>query len=160
MTTRHKYWLHISSTNQATSQVNTAVSPQTARNFGLAVRPSPVGRGESGKGLRPLKAGEQRLPAASSGRFSSARGSQQGLRRFTLRQHCLHLRQRLSYMPSPVGGTGTRTVPMPRTPRRTQLSPRRRLGLTGAFMPAGVGQHPDRSAGEELLDSVEELLAF
>src|SRR5450759_1683722 len=36
MTTRPKYWLHISSTNQATSQVNTAVSPQTARNFGLA----------------------------------------------------------------------------------------------------------------------------
>jgi hypothetical protein len=35
MTTRPKYWLHISSTNQATSQVNTAVSPQTARNFGL-----------------------------------------------------------------------------------------------------------------------------
>src|SRR5450759_254898 len=36
MTTRRKYWLHISSTNQATSQVNTASSPQTARNFGLA----------------------------------------------------------------------------------------------------------------------------
>jgi len=36
MTTRRKYWLHISSTNQATSQVNTAASPQTARNFGLA----------------------------------------------------------------------------------------------------------------------------
>src|SRR5665811_233432 len=35
MTTRRKYWLHISSTNQATSQVNAAVSPQTARNFGL-----------------------------------------------------------------------------------------------------------------------------
>src|ERR1019366_1034518 len=35
MTTRPKYWLHISSTNQATSQVNTAVSPQTPRNFGL-----------------------------------------------------------------------------------------------------------------------------
>src|SRR5664280_2170462 len=35
MSTRRKYWLHISSTNQATSQVNTAVSPQTARNFGL-----------------------------------------------------------------------------------------------------------------------------
>jgi hypothetical protein len=35
MTTRRKYWLHISSTNQATSQVNTAASPQTARNFGL-----------------------------------------------------------------------------------------------------------------------------
>src|ERR1039458_4743225 len=35
MTTRPKYWLHISSTNQATSQVNTAVSRQTARNFGL-----------------------------------------------------------------------------------------------------------------------------
>src|SRR5665811_539071 len=28
-------WLHISSTNQAKPQVNTAVSPQTARNFGL-----------------------------------------------------------------------------------------------------------------------------
>src|SRR5665811_181900 len=36
MTTRRKYWLHISSTNQATSQVSTASSPQTARNFGLA----------------------------------------------------------------------------------------------------------------------------
>src|ERR1035437_10523081 len=35
MTTRRKYWLHISSTNQATSQVSTAASPQTARNFGL-----------------------------------------------------------------------------------------------------------------------------
>src|ERR1019366_6380787 len=35
MTTRLKYWLHISSANQATPQVNTAVSPQTARNFGL-----------------------------------------------------------------------------------------------------------------------------
>src|SRR5674476_109667 len=40
MTTRRKYWLHISSTDQETSQVNTAVSRQTARNFGLA-RPSP-----------------------------------------------------------------------------------------------------------------------
>src|SRR5665647_2690190 len=38
MTTRRKYWLHISSTNQATSQVNTAASPQTARNFGLGAR--------------------------------------------------------------------------------------------------------------------------
>src|SRR5664280_484912 len=35
MSTRRKYWLHISSTNQAKPQVNTAVSPQTARNFGL-----------------------------------------------------------------------------------------------------------------------------
>src|SRR5450759_1096749 len=45
MTTRRKYWLHISSTNQATSQVNTASSPQTARNFGLVrrwvVKPGP-----------------------------------------------------------------------------------------------------------------------
>src|SRR5674476_288822 len=38
MTTRRKYWLHISSTNQATSQVNTASSPQTARNFGIEQR--------------------------------------------------------------------------------------------------------------------------
>ena len=37
MTTRRKYWLHISSTDQATSQVNTAVSRQTARNFGLVI---------------------------------------------------------------------------------------------------------------------------
>src|SRR5665811_133047 len=37
MTTRRKYWLHISSTDQATSQVNTAVSRQTARNFGLGL---------------------------------------------------------------------------------------------------------------------------
>src|SRR5674476_1641497 len=35
MSTRRKYWLHTSSTSQATAQVSTAVSPQTARNFGL-----------------------------------------------------------------------------------------------------------------------------
>src|SRR5664280_124566 len=35
ITTRRKYWLHISSTNQAKPQVNTEVSPQNARNFGL-----------------------------------------------------------------------------------------------------------------------------
>src|SRR5665647_515154 len=39
MTTRRKYWLHISSTDQATSQVSTASSPQTARNFGLKEDP-------------------------------------------------------------------------------------------------------------------------
>jgi hypothetical protein len=63
-------------------------------------------------------------------------------------------------MPSPGGGTGTLTVPMPPAPRGKQSPPRRRLGPTGAFMPVGVGQHRDWSAGEELLDSVEELLAF
>src|ERR1035437_1680846 len=44
MTTRRKYWLHISSTNQATSQVNTASSPQTARNFGLGSGTWPVAK--------------------------------------------------------------------------------------------------------------------
>src|SRR5674476_1020158 len=44
MSTRRKYWLHISSTSQATAQVSTAVSPQTARNFGLV-----LGRGEEFK---------------------------------------------------------------------------------------------------------------
>src|ERR1035437_1961116 len=45
MTTRRKYWLHISSTNQATSQVSTASSPQTARNFGLTEPVRQVGGG-------------------------------------------------------------------------------------------------------------------
>jgi hypothetical protein len=51
MTTRRKYWLHISSTNQATSQVNTAASPQTARNFGLADRTAAPSQGARRPGV-------------------------------------------------------------------------------------------------------------
>src|SRR5665647_638254 len=47
ITTRRKYWLHISSTDQAKPQVNTEVSPQTARNFGLGdSKPRSTGVGD------------------------------------------------------------------------------------------------------------------
>src|SRR5450759_1143976 len=74
MTTRHKYWLHISSTNQATSQVNTASSPQTARNFGLGtaeatdellLTPAETGRETppGGEGHQALRHRQDPLPA-------------------------------------------------------------------------------------------------
>src|SRR5665647_1156168 len=91
MTTRRKYWLHISSTNQATSQVNTAASPQTARNFGLEregpVR-SAVARGPVVARFTGTEVGAAGVVAAHATSVAAAGHVEQRRRRCTIGEGC------------------------------------------------------------------------